>query len=156
MWKLWYKYFAKKSELKTGIWKTSKSVSALTGCSHTPHSHRRLGLAQISTDTRHRQGCFPQTGTANHRVTSLLRTKRETGEEMLFPAYHFVLVLPLLLSPTLSKTCCSSPKPSQPILCSSRNSCILRGLGNTSGTSAWKADIKVRNCEIICLQGFKI
>ena len=44
-----------------------------------------------------------------------------------------VLVLPLIISPTLAKTCCSSPQPSQPILCSSPNSCILRGLGNTSG-----------------------
>ena len=41
-----------KDILSEQIWKTRKSVSALTGCSHTPHSHRRLGLAQISTDTR--------------------------------------------------------------------------------------------------------
>ena len=42
-------------------------------------------------------------------------------------------ILPLIISPAFAKTCCSSPQPSQPILCSSPNSCILRGLGNTSG-----------------------
>jgi len=83
---------------------------------------------------------------------------------MPFPSYYLVLVLPLL-SPTLSKTCCSSPKPSQPILCSSRNSCILRGLGNTSGiqdieeecrlTQDTKASRDARNItEVLdCLQG---
>ena len=82
---------------------------------------------RLSTDRHSQSYCIP----------TLLLAKRsppKTGKDMPFPPYHLVLVLPLL-SPTLSKTCCSSPKPSQPILCSSRNSCILRGLGNTSGIS---------------------
>ena len=60
------------------------------------------------------------------------RNPTNSWEDMSYPTYLFLLLLPLL-PPALSKTCCSSPKPSQPILCSSRNSCILRGLGNTSG-----------------------
>ena len=113
----------RKGELK--IWKTSKSGTALTGCSHTPHSHRTEAWPGSSDLDRYQPA----------RQLSTDRHSQSTSEMPPSQPYNFVLVLPLLLSPTLSKTCCSSPKPSQPILCSSRNSCILRGLGNTSGIS---------------------
>ena len=45
------------------------------------------------------------------------------------------LLLLLLVPTSRAQTCCSSPQPSQPALCSSPSSCVLRGLGNTTGKS---------------------
>ena len=138
------------------IWKTSKSVSALTGCSHTPHSHRRLGLAQISTDTR--------------APARLLSTDRHSQSSCHKPApnqernWRGDAVSSLPLCPGYTPPGISLPKQDLLFLTKTvpANTLLLPKLLHTQGPGQHLRYfnmkgryIKVRNCEIF-FQGSKI